>query len=179
MLAINPQKRGLLALIVILLLFMGGRYLYLKPKFTSGEKPDDFGRILASGQPFRLSDLRGRYVLLDFWGSWCGPCRKENPLLVSLYDELRDKSYGDALGFEIVSVALEKSETSWRKAIAKDSLKWPYHLMDEGHFTGPVARQFGVREIPSKYLLSPEGMVLMVNPDISEIKSYLLEKEEK
>ena len=174
-------RRSLLTLagaLLVFLVIMGGRYFYLRPKYQSGDKPAEFSGTLITGRSFSLTELRGKYVLLDFWGSWCGPCRKENPSIAALQKEMSGKSFGDAGGFEVVSIGLEKSEAFWQKAIRQDGLDWEYHLMDPGYFTGPLANKFGVREIPTKYFLGPDGMILMVNPGLSELRSYLMEKQE-
>lgn len=154
-------------------------FFYRLPKFESGEKAKDFTALLADGESFSLSQLKGKYVLIDFWGSWCGPCRKENPNLVTLYNETTDINYVGAGGFEIVSIAIETKPESWKKAIHSDGLIWKYQIGEFDRFSSPIAKLYGVREIPTKYFISPDGLILMVNPTISEIKSYLLDKEEK
>ena len=96
----------------------------IQPKFVNGEKAPVFSATLAEGQPFELTQLRGKYVLLDFWGSWCGPCRAESPGLVQLYQKYHSS------GFEIVSVGIERNEKSWENAIKVLGLSWPYHILD-------------------------------------------------
>jgi len=166
---------------IILVLIVVGYvvyYFYKQPKYESGEMAKDFTATLLNGETFKLSDLKGNYVLLDFWGSWCGPCRQENPELVSLNNEFIGKNFKSAGGFEIVSVAIETKKESWQKAIQSDGLTWKYQIGEFERFKSPIATLYGVKEIPTKYFISPEGRILMVNPELSDIKLYLDENIE-
>lgn len=165
-------------LLIIIVLGYIANYFYRLPKFNEGEKVKDFQAELLNGNTFHLSDLKGNYVLLDFWGSWCGPCRKENPELVSLHKQLQPVTIENAGGFDIVSVAIETRKENWINAITKDGLDWTYHIGQFDRFDSPIAKLYGVREIPTKYLINPEGMIIMVNPSIEEVQSYILEREE-
>lgn len=157
-----------------------GRYFYMKPKFINGEKAPDFSAALIHGSQFSLSKLRGRYVLLDFWGSWCGPCREENPKLVALYREFKRKRLKKADGFEIVSVGIENHAPRWSRAIENDGMIWPYHILDVSSnmkfFNSPIAQLYGVKQIPTKYLINPEGRIIGVNLSTEKIRA-ILEKE--
>jgi thiol-disulfide isomerase/thioredoxin len=150
-----------------------GKYFYQKPKFQQGEKALDFQAQTIGGQSIRLSDLRGTYVLLDFWGSWCGPCRMENPAWVQVYERLRDVPHGSSKGFHMLSVGIERSEESWRNAIVADGLKWPYHVLDLSSslrfLNSPVAKLYKIRQVPSNYLISPEGRIIGVNLSPAEV----------
>ncbi len=106
------------------------------------------------GKTRKLSDLRGKVVLLDFWASWCGPCRKENPHVVAMYHKYHDK------GFEIFSVSLDKDKNAWKGAIAKDGLVWPNHVSDLKGWASAAAKIYGVNSIPCTFLLDREGHIL-------------------
>ena len=139
----------------ILVLFIG-YYAYIKMTAAgAGDNAPNFEATLVDGTEFQLSDLRGQYVLLDFWGSWCGPCRRENPNLVQFYKDHKDE-------VTIVSIALEKNNDYWKHAIMKDGLEWKYHIVEVGRFvfTSGIAKKFGVSAIPTKILISPEGIIL-------------------
>lgn len=153
-----------------------GYKVYQMPKFSDGEVAPGFQATLINGDSFTLSDLNGSYVLLDFWGSWCGPCRKESPDLVKLHGKWNGKSFSDASGFEIVSVAIETKEARWKKAIASDNLNWPHHIVQLDRFNGDIAKEYGVREIPTKYLLDTKGEILMVNPSFGELHTFFQKK---
>lgn len=154
--------------IILILGYLGYKW-YQLPGFSKGEDIPNFTANLLDGQEFSLSDLRGNYVLLDFWGSWCAPCRKENPELVKLYKEYKDSS----VGFHIVSVAIETKKESCIKAIKKDGLIWPHHIVLLDRFKSELAQTFKVREIPTKYLLSKDGSILSVNASFEEIRQVL------
>ena len=154
-----------------------GYKVYQMPKFSDGEVAPKFQAQLMDGSTFTLSDLEGSYVLLDFWGSWCGPCRVENPELVKLHKRFNGKSYTDASGFEIVSVAIETKEARWKSAIEKDGLNWPHHIVQLDRFKSPIARVYGVREIPTKYLLDTKGEILMVNPSFEKLTEFFAERQ--
>ena len=163
-------------LIVLALLSFIGYKIYQSPKFSDGEIAPHFQAQLIDGSLFSLSYLNGKYVLLDFWGSWCGPCRMQSPDLVKLNESFNGKSFSDAEGFEIVSVAIETSEERWKKAIVKDGLNWSHHIVQLDRFNGPIAKEYGVREIPTKYLLDTKGEIIMVNPSFSELETFLTEQ---
>ena len=162
----KPQATRLILLAAaILIAFIW--YRYRQPRFVAGEKAPDFQITLADGSNVRLSEMQGKYTLLQFWGSWCGPCRNENPQLVALYN----KYHGQ--GFEIVSVALEQSPRNWQRAIAEDGMIWRYHGMESGDFGGPIARQYNIHSIPALFLLNPGGEIMRVNPAPDELDKIL------
>lgn len=120
---------------------------------TPGAKAPDFSGPSPSGETIALSDLKGKVVLLDFWASWCGPCRKENPNVVKMYEKYADK------GFEILGVSLDRDKARWEKAIADDGLTW-LHISDLKHWQSQYASLYGVRSIPDTILLDAEGKII-------------------
>ena len=167
------MKKVMNILMLLVILGFAGYQIYKMPKFSKGGTTPDFTAELIDGSKFALSDLKGKYVMLDFWGSWCGPCRKDNPNLVRLNNEYHGKTFKDASGFEMLSVAIESSEKSWKRAIAQDRLAWKYHIVQKDLFKSPIASMYGVKEIPTKYLLDPQGEVIAVNPGYEETKKIL------
>ncbi len=163
--------------ILIGLLFIGVAYfLFLRsPHDKKGNKAPNFKPELISGESFELNDLRGDYVLLDFWGSWCGPCRRDNPSLVKLYDEFSEKTSADGKAFHIVTVALEKNDRSWKKAADRDGFKWKHQIvqMSKAVMLSPVAQKYSVSDIPAKFLISPDGEIIGVNQSYEELRSIL------
>lgn len=165
-----------LGLILAVALGFGIRYMYLKPKFSEGESVPEVEHILMDGSSFYLSSLKDNYVLLHFWGSWCGPCREENPYIVDIYQKFGQSKFADAKGFEIVSMGVETSDKMWKRAIERDQLTWPLHIGQFDRFDSSMAKAFGVREIPTLYLLGPSQKVLMVNPTHDELEAFLTGK---
>lgn len=166
--------RSLLFTLLALLIFFVGRHFYFQPKFMMGVQVPDFQTELIDGQQFELTQLTTEnVVLLDFWGSWCGPCRADSPKLVELYQQYHGKEYKDFNDFEIVSVAIETKEAAWKNAIAQDQLSWPYHIGQMDRFSSPIASLYGVKEIPTTYLISPGGRIAGVNMTFDQLKTYL------
>ncbi len=115
------------------------------------------------GNKIALSSLQGKLVLVDFWASWCTPCRKENPVLVSVYEKYKDTEFVNGKGFTIYSVSLDRSKEAWLKAIEEDQLSWPIQVCDMlGAKTEP-AIVYGVQSIPSNFLLDRNGVIIGVN----------------
>ncbi len=112
------------------------------------------------GKTFKLSELRGNIVLVDFWASWCGPCRKENPNLVAAYNKYSEAKFKKAKGFKIYSVSLDNNRQNWHKAILSDHLAWPQHVSDLQGWNNASAIQYGVRAIPTNFLINHQGVII-------------------
>lgn len=116
----------------------------------------DFTQNNTAGKPVKLSDYRGKYVLLDFWASWCGPCRAENPNVLDNYEKYHGK------GLEILAVSLDDKKDAWLKAIKDDGLEWA-HVSDLKGWKNEVAKEYNIRAVPSNFLINKEGKIVAVN----------------
>ncbi len=145
-------------------------YRYRQPRFIAGDRAPDFEVTLADGQPARLSDFKGKYVLLHFWGSWCGPCRAENPALAAIYQQYNGQ------GFEVFSIGIERNPEAWKRAIQRDGLVWRYHAIETGDFAGGTSKLFNIKAIPATFLINPDGDIMGVNLSPKQIEKTLAER---
>jgi thiol-disulfide isomerase/thioredoxin len=126
-----------------------------------------------TGNQLKLSNLRGKLVLIDFWASWCGPCRRENPNLVDAYRKYTKANFKNGKGFEIFSLSLDKTNEAWVKAINKDELFWEYHVSDLGGWQSVGSQKYGIRSIPSNVLINGNGIIIARNLKGASLNRFL------
>ena len=144
------------------------RYLDALENSSVGKKAPGITQFDVAGEPYSLQDLKGKYVLVDFWASWCPPCREENPKLVAIYNDFKDKN------FEILGVSFDRDMKAWKKAIADDKLTWK-HISDLQHWNNGAAGVYGIKAIPQNVLINPEGIIVARNVHGEDLRKKLEE----
>lgn len=135
---------------------------------ATGQKAPDFKAKTPEGKEISLYENLGKVTIIDFWASWCGPCRQENPNVVKLYSEYKDK------GLQIVGVSLDKEEAKWKKAIADDQLTW-IHMSNLQFWQDPIAKEYNVESIPATFILDQNGIIVAKNLRGAELDAKIAE----
>lgn len=141
---------------------------YRRPPIVVGQVAPDFTLTSPTGQPVALSSYRGKYVLVDFWASWCGPCRAENPNVARVYTEFKNRNF-DVLG---VSIDAPDAREKWLKAVHDDNLPWT-QVLDQGSKQDQVATRYQVNAIPQNFLIDPSGKIVALNLRGEALKTTL------
>lgn len=138
-------------------------------KIRVGQPAPDIELPNPDGEVMKLSDLKGKVVLLDFWASWCGPCRRANPHVVQVYNKYKDK------GFTVYSVSLDRpgQKGRWVNAIQADNLSWPYHVSDLKFWNSAPAGTYGVRAIPKTFLIDKQGVIVSTSVNHMNLENQL------
>lgn len=144
------------------------RYIQAVENSSVGKKAPGITQFDLEGNPYSLQDLRGKFVLVDFWASWCPPCREENPKLVAIYQDFKDKN------FEILGVSFDRDLKAWKKAVDDDKLTWK-HISDLQHWNNGAAGVYGIKAIPQNVLVNPEGIIVARNLHGDDLRKKLEE----
>jgi len=137
----------------------------IKP-VSIGQHAPDFTVISIDNKPIKLSDYKGKYVMIDFWASWCAPCRQENPNVVAQYAIYKSK------GLNILGISLDTDKDKWQQAITADNLSWS-HASDLKNFDGPTERLYHIEAIPSNFIIDPQGIIVAKNVRGADLEEFL------
>lgn len=138
-----------------------------------GNKAPEIVMAAPKGNVITLSSFKGKMVLIDFWASWCGPCRMENPAVVASYNKYHSLNFKNGKGFEVLSVSLDQNAAAWEKAIEKDQLIWPYHVSDLQGWNNAAAQKYGVNSIPTNFLVDGKGIIVAKNLHGTDLEKAL------
>ena len=140
----------------------------VKAQITIGQVAPEISLLNTKGLAVNLSSFNGKVVLIDFWASWCRPCREANPLVVKLYEKYKSQ------GFEVYGVSIDSKKSSWINAIKQDKIKYS-QVIDLGGWNSKVAAQYGVEAIPASFLLNKKGIVVAIDLEGKNLEAAIIE----
>ena len=142
-----------------------------------GDKAPELSYKNPDGKDMSLSSIKNKIVLIDFWASWCGPCRRENPNLVQAFKKFNKTKFEEGNGFEIYSLSLDKTKKAWVKAINQDQLFWQYHVSDLGGWQSEGSKKYNIRSIPSNIIIDGKGIIIAKNLKGQALQRFLESKK--
>ena len=149
---------------LLIILLLSNSLAYSQNSGTNiGDRALELAYNNPNGEEMNLFDIKNKLILIDFWASWCGPCRKENPNLVDAFKKYNKTKFKDGNGFEIYSLSLDKNQEAWLKAINQDQLFWEYHVSDLGGWQSEGSQKYNIKSIPSNVLINDKGIIIAKN----------------
>jgi len=142
-----------------------------------GDKAPELSYKNPDGKNMSLSSIKNKIVLIDFWASWCGPCRRENPNLVQAFKKFNKTKFEEGNGFEIYSLSLDKTKKAWVNAINQDQLFWQYHVSDLGGWQSEGSKKYNIRSIPSNIIINGKGIIIAKNLKGQALQRFLESKK--